>query len=223
MSSSSDDEIGTQAEQEYEDTLPKKKSHSKGLPASERARIIANAINQQEDPYYKAYNKNGKWYVRKRKVPLDIPPSNSSAVLDVGEIPPPKQEVIPEMGEPHKEDARPISGDIPKEKPKNEWKQQFFSMQNTLNEDLKNTLNKVCERCDRIEKKYMKLKKEKAKKKIEKEHHVKREEVKFEDEEPQEQPVEEPQEPEITEEEFYRYLRSLPPYKRGKYLNINEF
>lgn len=216
--SSSDDEIGIQAEQEYVESLPKKKSHSKGLPASERARIIANAMNQQEDPYYKAYNKNGKWYVRKRKVPLDIPPSNSSAVIDVGEnLPGPKIE------EHIEEQPNEQTQEQPQEKPKNEWKQQFFSMQNTINEDLKNTLNKVCERCDKIEKKYMKLKREKAKRKIEKEKNIKREEVKFEDEEPQEQEHVEEQEPEMTKEEFLTYVRRLPPFKRGKFLNINEF
>lgn len=213
MSCSSDDEIGNQVEEEYENK-PSKKSHSKGLPSSERARIIADAINQKEDPNYKATNKNGKWYVRKRKVPLEH--------IDSGEIPPPKVSAQFEQtkvsGE-KQDDPAPIDK-------KKELKKQFFTMQSTINEDLKKSLDLVNERCIKIEKKYEKLKREKAKRKIEREKRIKRKNVKFIDKnKPNEEPVEVEKavEEEPSQKQIEQYIQRLPPFARGKFLNINDF
>lgn len=215
MSSSSDDEIGNQVEDEYENEKPiKKKSHSKGLSTGERARIIADAINQKQDPYYNATNKNGKWIVRKRKTPLPT--------LEFGELP--EQKPIPQVSSQIEETTLSAQNhEDPNKQKHRQLKQQFFSMQNSINEDLKKSLNQLTERCVDIEKKYIKLKREKAKRKIEKEKKISRKKIKFEDEEEQPPPQQQVQQPQYTQQDYYNYINSLPPYARGRYLNINDF
>ena len=211
---SSDDEIGNQAEQEYEATLiddepaPKpKKTRAKPLSMNERARVIADYRNGKFDKFYDCRpdpNKPGEFKVIKRRKPLNNPQVSATAG-DVSQLPVP--EVKQEVKETVKEEVKET-----KKEEKVKFPTEFFSMQSSINNNLTKELQALH---DKYKKLSQKFKEERAKKN-------RREETEYEyvseyEEDEKEAP---PPQPEPVQQPVVQYNI---PYIRRKRLDIRNF
>ena len=171
MSSSSDDEmIGAEAEQEYEQSLPEEPVEAKKPPKrvrltnSQRLQLIDGFRQGKTDKFYNVIpnkNKPGDYRIVRRRKPLDVPiadnnpePINMAIEPEAPHSPEPvKEEKV------HKKDtfggASGASGPFHTE---------FYTMQNTINNSLSKEIAAVMEKCNKIE---AKMKKQKAKMKQE--------------------------------------------------------
>ena len=159
MSSSSDDEIiGAEAEQEYENSLQEsttpKKTPAKRvkLTNGQRLKLIDAYRQGKTDKFYNVIpdkKKPGDYRIVKRRKPLDIP------VVDTNPNP---DEIV--MESPSVQPNIP-NQTIPQDKieKNNKIKQEFFTMQNTINNSLSKEIAAVMEKCNKIE---AKMKKQKA-------------------------------------------------------------
>ncbi len=169
MSSSSDDEIiGAEAEQEYERSLERaaiaeqemtKQETPKKTPAKrvkltngQRLKLIDAYRQGKTDKFYNVIpdkKKPGDYRIVKRRKPLDIP------VVDTNPNP---DEIV--MESPSIQPNIPNQA-IPQDKieKNNKIKQEFFTMQNTINNSLSKEIAAVMEKCNKIE---AKMKKQKA-------------------------------------------------------------
>ena len=175
-STSSDDEIlGTEAEQEYERSLdraalaeqtleepapvkkPKSKSTAKRqrLTNAERLRLIDGFRQGKTDKFFNVIpnkNKPGDYRIVRRRKPLDVPIADNSPdpikIVD-SEPEPPKEIPLPETT-------------VKKEKSekKDKFQTEFYTMQNTINNSLSKEIAAVMEKCNKIE---AKMKKQKQK------------------------------------------------------------
>ena len=153
MSSSDDEIIGAEAEQEYEASLPQeevpqKKAKSPKLTTSQRLKLIDDYRHGKSDKFYNVVpikGKPGEYRVIKRRTPLEVPVVDTvpSPEPIVTEAPPPAPQPAPE---PVKKDKK--------------LKQEFFAMQTTINNSLSKEIAAVMEKCNKIE---AKMKKQKAK------------------------------------------------------------
>ena len=170
MSSSSDDEIiGAEAEQEYERSLERaaiaeqemtKQETPKKTPAKrvkltngQRLKLIDAYRQGKTDKFYNVIpdkKKPGDYRIVKRRKPLDIP------VVDTNPNP---DEIVMESSPLHETNIPNQA--IPQDKieKNNKIKQEFFTMQNTINNSLSKEIAAVMEKCNKIE---AKMKKQKA-------------------------------------------------------------
>ena len=163
MSSSSDDEmIGAEAEQEYERSLEQemvKQETPKKTPAKrvkltngQRLKLIDAYRQGKTDKFYNVIpdkKKPGDYRIVKRRKPLDIP------VVDTCPNP---DEIVMEssLSETNIPNHAVQQDKIEKN---NKIKQEFFTMQNTINNSLSKEIAAVMEKCNKIE---AKMKKQKA-------------------------------------------------------------
>ena len=160
MSSSSDDEIiGAEAEQEYEQEMVKQETPKKTpakrvkLTNGQRLKLIDAYRQGKTDKFYNVIpdkKKPGDYRIVKRRKPLDIP------VVDTCPNP---DEIV--MESPLSETNIPKQTiQIDRSEKNNKIKQEFFTMQNTINNSLSKEIAAVMEKCNKIE---AKMKKQKAK------------------------------------------------------------
>lgn len=164
MSSSSDDEmIGAEAEQEYERSLEQemvKQETPKKTPAKrvkltngQRLKLIDAYRQGKTDKFYNVIpdkKKPGDYRIVKRRKPLDIP------VVDT--CPNPDEIVMESPLHETNIPKQPVQ--VEKSEKNNKLKQEFFTMQNTINNSLSKEIAAVMEKCNKIE---AKMKKQKAK------------------------------------------------------------
>ena len=160
MSSSSDDEIiGAEAEQEYEQEMAKQETPKKTpakrvkLTNGQRLKLIDAYRQGKTDKFYNVIpdkKKPGDYRIVKRRKPLDIP------VVDTNPNP---DEIVMESSPLHETNIPNQA--IPQDKieKNNKIKQEFFTMQNTINNSLSKEIAAVMEKCNKIE---AKMKKQKA-------------------------------------------------------------
>ena len=161
MSSSSDDEIiGAEAEQEYENSLQEsttpKKTPAKRvkLTNGQRLKLIDAYRQGKTDKFYNVIpdkKKPGDYRIVKRRKPLDIP------VVDTCPNP---DEIVMESSPLHETNIPKQPVQVEKSEKNNKLKQEFFTMQNTINNSLSKEIAAVMEKCNKIE---AKMKKQKAK------------------------------------------------------------
>ena len=159
MSSSSDDEIiGAEAEQEYEQEMIKQETPKKTpakrvkLTNGQRLKLIDAYRQGKTDKFYNVIpdkKKPGDYRIVKRRKPLDIP------VVDTNPNP---DEIVMEssLSETNIPNHAVQQDKIEKN---NKIKQEFFTMQNTINNSLSKEIAAVMEKCNKIE---AKMKKQKA-------------------------------------------------------------
>ena len=190
-SSSSDDEIlGAEAEQEYEQTLEeqvpveqakvKKTKKRERLSNAERLRLIDGYRQGKTDKFFNVIpnkNKPGDYRIVRRRKPLDVPIADNSPDPIKIEPEPPKEIHVIET--PVKE----------KSEKKNKFHTEFYTMQNTINNSLSKEIAAVMEKCNKIEAK-MKKQKQKMREQRAQRQYVPDEyaEEYVDDDEPQEEP-----------------------------------
>ena len=161
MTSSSDDEIiGAEAEQEYmpaeEVVESKKRTKYPKLSISQRIKLIDEYRQGKTDKFYNVVpikNKPGEYRVIRRKKPLDVPiPDNSPEEINMNPNIP-QRNISPEKND----NNNPIV------------KEEFFTMQNTINNSLSKEIAAVMEKCNKIE---AKMKKQKAKMKQQRQTYI---------------------------------------------------
>ncbi len=204
-SSSSDDEIlGAEAEQEYEQTLEeqapveqvkvKKAKKRERLSNAERLRLIDGYRQGKTDKFFNVIpnkNKPGDYRIVRRRKPLDVPISdNTPDPIKIETEPPQKENVI----------ETPVKE---KSEKKNKFHTEFYTMQNTINNSLSKEIAAVMEKCNKIE-----AKMKKQKQKMREQRNVQRQyipddyvEEYVDDDEPQEEPE-------------YRYYSRYGPRRR---------
>ena len=169
-STSSDDEIiGAEAEQEYGDLLDRKgnvrspeqtlqeappptKSSPKRvrLTNSQRLQLIDGFRQGKTDKFYNVIpnkNKPGDYRIVKRRKPLDVPIADNNPE-------PINMNIEPE---PHIPVPEPVREE--KVHKKDNFHTEFYTMQNTINNSLSKEIAAVMEKCNKIE---AKMKKQKA-------------------------------------------------------------
>ena len=188
-SSSSDDEIlGAEAEQEYEQTLEeqapveqakvKKPKKRERLSNAERLRLIDGYRQGKTDKFFNVIpnkNKPGDYRIVRRRKPLDVPISdNTPDPIKIETEPPQKENVI----------------ETPVKEKKEKFHTEFYTMQNTINNSLSKEIAAVMEKCNKIE-----AKMKKQKQKMKEQRNVQRQyipddyvEEYVDDDEPQEEP-----------------------------------
>ena len=159
MSSSSDDEIiGAEAEQEYEQEMTKQETPKKTpakrvkLTNGQRLKLIDAYRQGKTDKFYNVIpdkKKPGDYRIVKRRKPLDIP------VVDTNPNP---DEIVMESPL-HETNIPNHAVQQDKIEKNNKIKQEFFTMQNTINNSLSKEIAAVMEKCNKIE---AKMKKQKA-------------------------------------------------------------
>ena len=167
-STSSDDEIlGAEAEQEYERSLdraalaeqtleepapvkqakPKKSGKRQRLTNAERLRLIDEFRQGKTDKFFNVIpnkNKPGDYRIIRRRKPLDVPiADNNSEPIKIAPEPVKEQEPKPEKND-----------------QKEKYNTEFYTMQNTINNSLSKEIAAVMEKCNKIE---AKMKKQKQK------------------------------------------------------------
>ena len=179
-STSSDDEIiGAEAEQEYEQTLheapaPAKSSSKRvRLTNSQRLQLIDGFRQGKTDKFYNVIpnkNKPGDYRIVKRRKPLDVPiADNNPEPINMAM----HSIACPSVLGPNIEPEPHIPVPEPVREEKNEKKHnfggassasgafhtEFYTMQNTINNSLSKEIAAVMEKCNKIE---AKMKKQKA-------------------------------------------------------------
>ena len=210
-STSSDDEmIGAEAEQEYERSFeqstpeepvkPKSTAKRQRLSNAERLRLIDGYRQGKTDKFFNVIpnkNKPGDYRIVRRRKPLDVPIADNSPdpiKIDTEPEPEPPKE-IPLSETPVKKE---------KSEKKDKYHAEFYTMQNTINNSLSKEIAAVMEKCNKIE-----AKMKKQKQKMRQQRNVPRQYVpddyleEYIDEE--EMPYEEPE---------YRYYSRYGPRRR---------
>ena len=204
-STSSDDEmIGAEAEQEYEQSIPEEPAKPKStakrqrLSNAERLRLIDGYRQGKTDKFFNVIpnkNKPGDYRIVRRRKPLDVPiADNSPDPIKIEPEPEPPKE-IPLSETPVKKE---------KSEKKDKFHAEFYTMQNTINNSLSKEIAAVMEKCNKIE-----AKMKKQKQKMRQQRNVPRQYVpddyleEYIDEE--EMPYEEPE---------YRYYSRYGPRRR---------
>ena len=160
MSSTSDDEtIGAEAEKEFEEAVveepvieEKTKPKRVKLTNGQRLKLIDAYRQGKTDKFYNVIpdkKKPGDYRIVKRRKPLDIP------VVDTNPNP---DEIVMESSLSETNIPNPAVHQDKIEK-NNKIKQEFFTMQNTINNSLSKEIAAVMEKCNKIE---AKMKKQKA-------------------------------------------------------------
>ena len=157
MTSSSDDEmLGAEAEQEYEQTLQEAPAPAKStvkrvrLTNSQRLQLIDGFRQGKTDKFYNVIpnkKKPGDYRIVKRRKPLDVPIADNNPEPINMNIEP---EAPPHAQEPVREE---------KVHKKDNFHTEFYTMQNTINNSLSKEIAAVMEKCNKIE---AKMKKQKA-------------------------------------------------------------
>ena len=190
MSSSEDEMLGQEVEQELEvQTKPTKKTK---LTSSQRLQLIDAYRHGKTDKFYNVVpmkNKPGEYRVIKRKKPLDIPITDNDS-----------DEINMNVEPPHSASGRALSGESEKNvknepvseknvEKKNKIKQEFFTMQNTINNSLSKEIAAVMEKCNKIEAKMKKQKQKMSQRQHQQQYYP--EEQYPEEEYPEGEPIEE--------------------------------
>jgi hypothetical protein len=158
--SSSDETIGAEAEKEFEEAVveepvieEKTKPKRVKLTNGQRLKLIDAYRQGKTDKFYNVIpdkKKPGDYRIVKRRKPLDIP------VVDTCPNP---DEIV--MESPLSETNIPKQTiQVDRSEKNNKIKQEFFTMQNTINNSLSKEIAAVMEKCNKIE---AKMKKQKAK------------------------------------------------------------
>ena len=190
-SASSDDEtIGQEVEQEYEQSLKSEKPTKKTkLTSAQRLDLINAYRHGKTDKFYNVVpmkNKPGEYRVIKRKKPLDIPiTDNDSDEINMNLEPPHSEKNVKNEPVPDKNVEK-----------KNKIKQEFFTMQNTINNSLSKEIAAVMEKCNKIEAKMKKQKQKMSQRQYQQQYYP-------EEEYPEEYPEGEPIEENRPQEEMY--------------------
>ena len=209
-SDSSDEIIGQEAEKEYEQAPapPKKKSH-KGLPISQRLKLIDEYRQGKIDKFYNVVpmkNKPGEYRVVKRRKPLDVPIVDSEPNIDMT-----IKSTIP-VETPKTPEPEPVQE-------KNKFiMPEFYNMQNTINNSLSKEIAAVMEKCNRIE---AKMKKQKAK--MKQQRRIQQQEQEEYEYEMDEEPVERPVFTEQYEPEPERQPMFFSPFSVRKRIDLRNF
>ena len=161
MSSTSDDEnIGAEAEKEFEleNEALKPKPRRVKLTNGQRLKLIDAYRQGKTDKFYNVIpdkKKPGDFRIVRRRKPLDVPIADNEPIdMNIQATP---TEPVPEI--PIKEDKSE----------KNKLNMEFYTMQNTINNSLSKEIAAVMEKCNKIERKLkeqkqMKKEKQKSKK-----------------------------------------------------------
>ena len=164
MSSTSDDEnIGAEAEKEFEleNEALKPKPRRVKLTNGQRLKLIDAYRQGKTDKFYNVIpdkKKPGDFRIVRRRKPLDVPIADNEPIdMNIQATP---TEPVPQT--PAKEDKSE----------KNKLNMEFYTMQNTINNSLSKEIAAVMEKCNKIERKLKEQKradKEKRSKKQEQE------------------------------------------------------
>ena len=167
MSSTSDDEnIGAEAEKEFEEAVVEEKTKPKRvkLTNGQRLKLIDAYRQGKTDKFYNVIpdkKKPGDFRIVKRRKPLNVPIVDNEPInMDIEPTQPIRTQSVPEI--PIKEDKSE----------KNKINMEFYTMQNTINNSLSKEIAAVMEKCNKIERKLKEQKradKEKRSKKQEQE------------------------------------------------------
>ena len=161
MSSTSDDEnIGAEAEKEFEleNEALKPKPRRVKLTNGQRVKLIDAYRQGKTDKFYNVIpdkKKPGDFRIVRRRKPLDVPIADNEPIdMNIQATP---TEPVPQI--PAKEDKSE----------KNKLNMEFYTMQNTINNSLSKEIAAVMEKCNKIERKLkeqkqMKKEKQKSKK-----------------------------------------------------------
>ena len=161
MSSTSDDEnIGAEAEKEFEleNEALKPKPRRVKLTNGQRLKLIDAYRQGKTDKFYNVIpdkKKPGDFRIVRRRKPLDVPIADNEPIdMNIQATP---TEPVPQT--PAKEDKSE----------KNKLNMEFYTMQNTINNSLSKEIAAVMEKCNKIERKLkeqkqMKKEKQKSKK-----------------------------------------------------------
>ena len=214
-STSSDDEIlGAEAEQEYEQSLQEesvekeKPNKRQRLTNAERLRLIDGFRQGKTDKFFNVIpikNKPGDYRIVRRRKPLDVPiADNTPAPVNIEpEAPPHSPEPVKEE-KVHKKDtfggASGASG---------AFHTEFYTMQNTINNSLSKEIAAVMEKCNKIE---AKMKKQKQKMREQ------RNQRQYQPEEYAEEYIED--EPDTAEPEYRHYT---PRYSTRRRIDLRNF
>lgn len=171
MSSSSDDEIiGAEAEQEYEQEMTKQETPKKTpakrvkLTNGQRLKLIDAYRQGKTDKFYNVIpdkKKPGDFRIVKRRKPLNVPIVDNEPIdMNIDTNPPVQKEIVKE--------------NVVKEEKsdKNKINMEFYTMQNTINNSLSKEIAAVMEKCNKIERKLKEQKKMNKSKKESKKQEV---------------------------------------------------
>ena len=184
MSSTSDDEIlGAEAEQEYESALetepvetkkPKTPAKRVRLTNSQRLQLIDGFRQGKTDKFYNVIpnkNKPGDYRIVRRRKPLNVPiADNSPEPINMNIEPEPQKDIV-------------VKGD--KDDRNRKMKQEFFTMQNTINNSLSKEIAAVMEKCNKIEAKMKKQKAQMKQQRMKRVEPVAEYEYEYEEEQPE--------------------------------------
>ena len=212
-STSSDDEIlGAEAEQEYEQSLQEesvekeKPNKRQRLTNAERLRLIDGFRQGKTDKFFNVIpikNKPGDYRIVRRRKPLDVPiADNTPAPVKIEPEAPPK-EVVVETPVKEKSAFGGASGTS------GPFHTEFYTMQNTINNSLSKEIAAVMEKCNKIE---AKMKKQKQKMREQ------RNQRQYQPEEYAEEYIED--EPDAAEPEYRHYT---PRYSTRRRIDLRNF
>jgi hypothetical protein len=198
MSSTSDDEnIGAEAEKEFEleNEALKPKPRRVKLTNGQRLKLIDAYRQGKTDKFYNVIpdkKKPGDFRIVRRRKPLDVPIADNEPIdMNIQATP---TEPVPQT--PAKEDKSE----------KNKLNMEFYTMQNTINNSLSKEIAAVMEKCNKIERKLKEQKQMKKEKQRSKKQEIIEEYIDDDDE-----VYNEPMEEEPMYQQPQRYLRDYPP------------
>ena len=212
MTSSSDDEmLGAEAEQEYENSLASEPAKSTvkrvRLTNSQRLQLIDGFRQGKTDKFYNVIpnkNKPGDYRIVRRRKPLDVPiADNTPAPVKIEPEAPPQEVVVEE-----KSDKKDNFGRSPQAH-NGAFHTEFYTMQNTINNSLSKEIAAVMEKCNKIE---AKMKKQKQKMREQ------RNQRQYQPEEYAEEYIED--EPDTAEPEYRHYT---PRYSTRRRIDLRNF
>ena len=206
MSSTSDDEnIGAEAEKEFEleNEALKPKSRRVKLTNGQRLKLIDAYRQGKTDKFYNVIpdkKKPGDFRIVRRRKPLDVPIADNEPIdMNIQATP---TEPVPQT--PAKEDKSE----------KNKLNMEFYTMQNTINNSLSKEIAAVMEKCNKIERKLKEQKQMKKEKQRSKKQEIIEEYI-DDDDEVYNEPME--------EEPMYQQPLYFSPFSVRKRINLNDF
>jgi hypothetical protein len=206
MSSTSDDEnIGAEAEKEFEleNEALKPKPRRVKLTNGQRLKLIDAYRQGKTDKFYNVIpdkKKPGDFRIVRRRKPLDVPIADNEPIdMNIQATP---TEPVPQT--PAKEDKSE----------KNKLNMEFYTMQNTINNSLSKEIAAVMEKCNKIERKLKEQKQMKKEKQRSKKQEIIEEYI-DDDDEVYNEPME--------EEPMYQQPLYFSPFSVRRRIDLRNF
>ena len=206
MSSTSDDEnIGAEAEKEFEleNEALKPKPRRVKLTNGQRLKLIDAYRQGKTDKFYNVIpdkKKPGDFRIVRRRKPLDVPIADNEPIdMNIQATP---TEPVPQT--PAKEDKSE----------KNKLNMEFYTMQNTINNSLSKEITAVMEKCNKIERKLKEQKQMKKEKQRSKKQEIIEEYI-DDDDEVYNEPME--------EEPMYQQPLYFSPFSVRRRIDLRNF